>query len=538
MARAVSAEPEFDCEGKWTDCNPQTAENFSAVGYFFGKELYERLHVPIGLIFSSWGGTKIQSWISGRFLGELPDYTSIVAEINSARPGVKKLNNWILGHPVINIGIKPLIHQFENLNFDDSACSKPNFNDEGWRTMKLPAYWDSTGLGKFNGAVWFRKNVEVPASWVGKNLVLELGPVDDMDETYVNGTRVGVTLGYGFSATPRIYNVPGGIITDSILTIAVRVIKTGGNGGIWGNGREMRIYPDSITDTTKSISLAGSWKYLPVAEYDNSKYLFYVYGANGEYNERPKSAMDVGPDMPTMLFNGMIAPLVPYHIKGVIWYQGESNADLPMDYNNYEALFKLMIRNWRKEWGEGNFPFYYVQIAPYSYGIHSKSYIVRDAQFRILTVPNTGMAVTLDIGSLQTIHPPDKQEVGLRLALWALAKNYHKRIVYSGPLYRSMKVERGKIVLSFDHADGGLVMSKVPAGGNDSTEITNFLIAGEDSVFVKANVQVVGKKLIVYSDEVKKPIAVRYAWSNADMATLFNKAGLPAPTFRTDNWTK
>jgi sialate O-acetylesterase len=231
-----------------------------------------------------------------------------------------------------------------------------------------------------------------------------------------------------------------------------------------------------------------------------------------------------------MIFNGMIAPLEPYGIKGAIWYQGESNSNTPKDYNNYHTLFSLMIKNWRSDWHEGDFPFYYVQIAPFNYGETSHSQMVRYAQFQTLSVPNTGMAVTLDIGGdINIIHPPNKQEVGRRLALWAIAKNYGKDVKYSGPLYDKMKVEDGKAILSFKYADDGLVLKKI--GGK-----TNFQIAGTDKKFVDAEVKVDGDKLIVYSDAVKDPAAVRYAWSNTAEGTLFNKEGLPASTFKTDDW--
>jgi sialate O-acetylesterase len=525
VARAVAAEPEFNCVGSWSECNPQTAAKFSAVGYFFGRKLYKELHVPIGLIFSSWGGTAIQSWIGGKFLEQLPEYKAIVEKVDSSRPMVKKLDAWIHSHPMVDVSAKPLADQYKNLDFGDSACAKPDFNDESWRTMKLPVYWQTTDAGVFNGAVWFRKKVEIPRGWLDTNLVLALGPIDDMDETYVNGVKVGETLQLGFYSTPRVYEIPKEAAKDSILTIAVRVLDTGGFGGIWGNGVKMQVYPKG--DSSQGIPLSGEWKYLPVAEYLNNQ--FFVYGSGGEFNNRPKPLASLSPFTPTMLYNGMIAPVIPYTIKGVTWYQGESNSDLPSDYNNYGTMFKLMIKNWRTVWGEGNFPFYFVQIAPWTYPETSKSYVVRDAQFKTLSVLNTGIAVTLDIASLTTIHPPDKQDVGLRLALWALAKNYHKKVLYSGPLYRSMKIQKGKAILSFDDADGGLVVK-------DSSGNTNFLVAGKDSVFVKANVKVDGKKLVVWSDDVKRPIAVRYTWGNTEEATLFNKTGLPAPTFRTDNW--
>ena len=528
VARAVAGEPEFNCVGTWSECNPKTAAKFSAAAYFFGRKLYQELKVPIGLIHSSWGGTKIQPWISAKYLSTFDDYQKVLDKIAASNGEIKRQQEWIRSHPVIDISKKPEAQQYENLDFGDSLCSKPNFDDSRWHTMNLPIYWESTEVGDFDGTVWFRKKIEIPKSWIDSNLVLELGPVDDMDRSYVNGTFVGGMESVGFWQTPRVYKVPKELVNDSIITIAVRVIDNGGGGGIWGNGVEMRIHPENPADSSQSISLAGEWRYLPVAEFINNK--FYVYKIDDqEFFSRPKTDVSIGPNTPTMLYNGMIAPLIPYSIKGVIWYQGESNSDHPEDYNTYNKLFPLMIKNWRADWKEGNLPFYYVQIAPWSYGDKSKSYVIRWAQCQTLSVPNTGMAVTLDIGDLKTIHPADKQDVGLRLALWALAKNYHKKVFYSGPIYKSMKIENGKIILSFKYSGKGLVMK-------DWNRQTDFIIAGKDKKFVKADVKVDGTKLIVYSDEVKNPVAVRYTWSNAVVGTLFNKEGLPASTFKTDNW--
>jgi sialate O-acetylesterase len=526
VARAVSNVPDFNCTGTWSECTPQTAANFSAVAYFFGRKLYKELNIPIGLIFTSWGGTKIQSWISAKYLSQMSEYKPVVEKIAASSSEIKKLNDWVYSHRVINISSKKPDEQYKNLDFNDSECSKPDFDDSAWKEMKLPTYWEVTEVGNFDGAVWFRKKIEVPKSWENHDLVIGLGPVDDMDETFVNGVKVGGMEQVGFYATPRIYNVPKDIVNDSILTIAVRVIDNGGGGGIWGKPEEMKISLKS--DTANGISLAGDWKYLPVAEFLNGK--FYVYNIQDqEFYSKPKISIDVSAYTPTMLYNGMIAPIIPYSIRGVIWYQGESNSDLSSDYNNYKFLFPLMIKNWRNDWHEGSFPFYYVQIAPFTYGESSKSQVVREAQFLTLSVPNTGMAVTLDIGSLETIHPPDKQDVGKRLALWALAKNYGKNVTYSGPLYKSMKIEGSKIILSFTHVGKGLVFK--PINGE-----TNFLIAGKDSNFANADVNVKGNKLIISSSYVQNPTAVRYAWSNTAEATLFNKDGLPASTFKTDNW--
>ncbi len=526
VARAVSDKPEFNCLGSWSECNPKTVASFSATAYFFGRDLYKKLNVPIGLIVSSWGGTKIQPWISRKYLSELNEYKPVLAKIDSSGPIIMKMNNWIEKHPSINVSDKGPMERWKGLDFDDSICSKINFNDSGWRTMKLPTLWESTEVGEFDGIVWFRKKINIPQKWINENLTLNLGPIDDMDRSYVNGALVGGTEEPGYYSIPRVYNVPAKIVTDTVVTIAVRVLDNGGGGGLWGDRSKMEIHPQN--DTTDAIALSGDWKYLPVAELVDNK--FYLYKVQGEeFYSRPKSEISIGPNTPTMLYNGMIAPLLPYSIKGATWYQGESNANEPADYNNYKILFPLMIKNWRADWEEGNFPFYYVQIAPFDYGNTSKSYMIREAQLLTLSVPNTGMAVTLDIGNVDNIHPADKQDVGKRLALWALTKTYDEDVKYSGPLYKAMKTEDDKIVISFDYADDGLVLK--PINGNN-----NFLIAGADSNFVKADVKIDGNKLIVYNNEIKNPVAVRYAWSNTAEATLFNKEGLPASTFKTDHW--
>jgi sialate O-acetylesterase len=529
VARAVSNKPEFNCVGNWTECNPQTVAKFSASGYFFGREVFKNIKVPVGLINSPWGGTPIEAWISSEYLGKVNEYKPTLDKIASMGDEVKQLNDWIHNHPVVDISTKELTHKWENLEFGDSSCAKTDFNDANWKTMKLPTVWESTSMGNFDGIVWFRNKVSIPKEWIGKDLVLELGSIDDMDRSYVNGTLVGATEKVGYYQEPRIYNVPKEIVSDSVLTLAVRVVDNGGGGGIWGNNVKMRVHPKlsfpAGNDSLESVSLAGNWKYLPVAEYLSDK--FYVYKVEGEESySRPKASIDISPNTPTMLYNGMIAPLVSYGIKGAIWYQGETNVGSPY---NYKTLFPLMIKNWRNNWGEGNFSFYFVQIAPYLYGDADKSYIIREAQLSTLSVPNTGMAVTLDIATVNNIHPPDKQDVGKRLALWALAKNYNKKITYSGPIYKSIKIEKGKAILTFEETDKGLVFKDIKGE-------TNFLIAGADKKFVKAEVKVDGKKLIISSPDVKEPAAVRYAWTNTAEATLFNKAQLPASTFRTDNW--
>jgi len=245
-----------------------------------------------------------------------------------------------------------------------------------------------------------------------------------------------------------------------------------------------------------------------------------------DYYQKPKVSIEISAYTPTSLYNAMIHPLIPYSIRGVIWYQGESNTSNP---KQYAKLFPLMIKNWRDDWQLGEFPFYYTQIAPYDYGDVTHSELLRESQLKSLYVPNTGMAVTLDIGNPQNIHPGNKKDVGERLAFWALAKTYSQKNNYSGPLYKSMKIQKDKIILTFDLVKSGLVIKELN-GEN------NFLVAGKDRIFKKTKVRIVKNKLIVSSDEVKSPVAVRYAFTNTSEATLFNKEGLPASSFRTDDW--
>lgn len=522
VTRAYSEKPNFNSTGEWTESNPGTAANFSATAFFFGKKLYNELKIPIGLIHSSWGGTPVEAWISKKYLSPLDEYKETLSKLDTCAPLIAELNDWLKSHQVIDVSSKETFNKWKDLDFLDSECSNPDFDDSRWANMVLPINWERTEIGNFDGAVWFRKKIEISKTWLNKELILELGAIDDIDLTFVNGQKVGGYEEDGFWQVNRVYTVPAELVKDSILTIAVRVIDNQGGGGIWGSNFPMILH---TKENDEKISIAGDWKFLPVAEYAAGK--FYLFGSkNEEYSNRPRLPIDVSAYTPTALYNGMIAPLVPYTIKGSIWYQGESNvnaADL------YKIVFPMMIKNWRDDWKQGNFPFYFVQIAPWQYDAGSNSQKLREAQFLSLSTPKTGMAVTLDIGNPKTVHPSNKKDVGERLALWALAKDYNKKVVYSGPLYKSMKLEKGKIILTFDHVDGGLVIN--PQNGEN-----NFLIAGEDKIFKKADVRIDSKKLIVFSPEVQSPVAVRYGWSDYVNASLFNKAGLPASSFRTDDW--
>ena len=521
IARSISDKPKYNCKGTWTESNPETASRFSATAYFFGKKLYKELKIPIGLIHTSWGGTPIESWISGKYISRIDQYKSILEKIQNGKSELQTLTAWLNAKPIIDVLKREKNFRWQNLQFNDSTCSAIEYDDSRWKEMKIPGFWENSEVGNFDGVVWFRKKIKIPDAWLNKELILELGPIDDMDVTYVNADRVGGFEADGYWKTNRIYTVPAKLFKEKTLTIAVRVIDTGGGGGLWGLPEQMNLHPK---DSDENISLAGNWKYLPVAEYANEK--FYVYGALGEeYYNRPHLSFDFSANSPTTLYNGMISPLVPFAVKGAIWYQGESNTEHP---ELYKTLLPLMISNWRDDWQQKNFSFYFAQIAPFNYGGFVQSQKIREAQFLSLSTPRTGMAVTLDIGNNDNIHPAKKKEIGTRLALWALAKDYGKKFIYSGPLYSSMKKKKEKLVLSFKYAEGlQLRLSRTK---------NNFQIAGVDSTFRDAVVQIKGNTVVVSSPEIDNPIAVRYCWGNTLEATLFNKAGLPASSFRTDSW--
>ena len=524
IARALSVSPESDCTGEWKECDSLSASRFSATAFFFGRSLFNKLKVPVGLIQSSWGGTPVQAWTSERFLREVLTLGPILDKIDSNRDDIVRQTRWMRMNSIIDVSRKPPSIRWEDLEFDDKECSKPDYSDENWGSMILPTLWERTPLGEFDGTVWFRKKVSIPKQWIHSDLVLSLGPIDDVDRAYVNGILIGKTEEEEQWRKPRIYTVPKDIVTDSTIALAVRVIDYGGGGGMYGDRSQMTI---RRADSVGTVSVAGGWRYLPVAEFLFSK--FYVYGARGEkFNARPPTTYSIAPNSPAVLYNAMIVPVIPYTIKGAIWYQGESNTDEPRLYRDF---LPLMIRNWREDWNEGEFPFYFVQIAPFNYGDSVQSQVLRESQLLTLSTPRTGMAVTLDIGEPENIHPADKQSVGERLAFWALAKDYKKKVPFSGPLYRSMKIKGDSIIVSFDFAGRGLLLKEERSN-------TEFLIAGEDRQFVKAEAVADGKQLIVFSARVRNPVSVRYAWSNTAKATLFNVEGLPASSFRTDEWQK
>jgi sialate O-acetylesterase len=380
---------------------------------------------------------------------------------------------------------------------------------EGWGTMELPQLWEGAGLVGLDGIVWFRLEVDLPAEVAGRGITLTLGPIDDSDWTWVNGHKVGETMQkYNLD---RVYEVPAEYLNEGKNVIAVRVEDTGGGGGFNGSSEQM-----IIVSADFMISLAGEWN-------------FRVSPAELNLN----TGAVLGPNSnPTLLYNGMIHPLLDFRVKGAIWYQGESNASRAYQYRE---LFPLMIEDWRKHWEYPDMPFMFVQLAnfmkPPGKPGESSWAELREAQAMALSLPGTGMAVAIDIGEADDIHPINKQDVGKRLALAALNVAYGKDLVFSGPVYKGMIIAGDNAILSFEHVGGGL------KARDRYGYLNGFSIAGEDRIFHWARAHIQGDKVFVYSQKVKQPVAVRYGWAdNPDDVNLYNAEGLPASPFRTDDW--
>ncbi len=502
IPHAVSPTPLNDIKSaEWKVCSPQTVGDFTAIGYFFARELFNDLKVPVGLINTSWGGTHVETWTSRKAFENDVEFKDMIATM----PHINL-------DSLTEVRKKAARQKLEELQGPSRSYSNPSIwkefdiNDSKWPVMQLPGLWEKQ-LGDVDGIVWFRKTLTLPATDSGKAATLELGMIDDSDETYVNGRKVGSLKGkYN---EKRKYAIPAGLLKTGKNIIAVRVEDTGGGGGVYGDSSDMRL---SVGNGVTPLS--GVWQ-------------FRVESVSAEN-------ASIGPNSyPTLLFNAMVNPLIPFAFKGVLWYQGESNAGRAYQYRK---AFPLMITDWRKQWNQGNFPFLFVQLASFnaSNGNSRKGSTwaeLREAQTMTLSLPNTGMAVTTDVGEARDIHPRNKQDVGRRLAAIALHDVYGKNVAYSGPVYKSMSTEGNKITLSFTHSNGGLVTKE------EGAALDGFEIAGSDQIFYPANAEITGDRIVVSADSVSNPVAVRYAWrDNAEEANLFNKEGFPAMPFRTDKW--
>jgi sialate O-acetylesterase len=485
--------PTEDAGGTWRVCSPQTVADFSAVGYFFARDVHRAERVPIGVLFTAWGGTVAEAWTSAEALESMPDFQADLEQVEQVAEDAgsvesryaEQLEGWYAKN-------------------DSAAADWPtaSFDAADWRAMQLPGMLETAGLPDHDGVVWFRKEIDLPAQWAGQPAVLHLGAIDDDDTTWINGVRVGATQGYN---VPRDYTIPASVLKAGRNVLTIRALDTFGPGGFAGSTADMTLEAANGSSLAP-VALAGEWR-------------FRESGTLAKSSPVPRSPRN-NPNTVTVLYNAMLGPLQSFPIKGAIWYQGESNAGRA---RQYRELFPLMISDWRRGWGGHDFPFLFVQIAPYQ----TMGPEIREAQFLTLAkLPNTAMAVTTDVGDAQDIHPARKGPVGARLALAARALAYGEKLEYSGPLYDSVEFGNGAAVVSFGHVGDGLA-----AQGGD---LKGFTIAGADGKFVPARAEIQGAAVKVWSDQVPAPTAVRYGWSNVPDVNLFNADGLPASPFRTD----
>ena len=529
VEKSVAKTPQTEVRGAWHEAKPQYVGNFSAVGYHFAKALRAARKVPIGMIHTSWGGTRIEAWTSRATLESIGTPASDFAPLEANNPNIKaEMEQYqkrvdafkAAGSPTGNFvdpGIAPVAKGWEATTFDTTD----------WQSVNLPTHWDTSGIDALiaiDGGVWFRRTFTIPAELAGKDLTLTLGAIDDFDITFVNGMKVGATGEDtpNFYAHPRVYKIPANLIKTGENSIAVRVWDWFADGGFTGQALDMKIF--AADAPTVSVPLAGAWK-------------FKVEQSRPQNPGQPPGAND--PNMATGLYNAMLVPLTKYAIAGAIWYQGESNAGNPPAYRKQ---MPAMISNWRKDWGEGDFPFFIVQLAPYMaiqpQPGESSWAGLREAQWDTQRmIPNVGTAVITDSGDEKDIHPHRKQPVGERLALLARSVAYGEKIAAHSPSFEKMHIADGRVTITFANAGNGLEARPVDSAGKavDAGKVVGFAIAGEDGKFFWADAKVTGKNTVeVSSPQVAMPVAVRFGWADFPVVNLWNKDGLPVAPFRTD----
>lgn len=485
--------------GGWEKADPESILRFTATGYFFAKALFERYHVPIGLINASVGGSPVEAWLSGESLEKFPRYKEVSDPLKD-NSYIEKIKN---EEEAVNKSWYDSINETDpGLAKAEPAWFSEEYDASDWPTMGLPAFWEDERLGRLHGVVWFRKEFHINPEMEGKPARLLLGRIVDSDSAYVNGILVGTT---SYQYPPRRYDIPTNVLKAGKNVITVRVVNTAGKGGF------IKDKPYKIMVEGKEIvDLTGPWQYrVGVTANPLPETTFFQY-------------------KPLGLFNGMIAPLINFTIKGILWYQGESNIRRTWDYRE---LFAELINDWRKKWNQGSLPFLYVQLSNY---LELEDLVakrgwpeIREAQRKVLSVPTTGMAVTIDVGEWNDLHPLNKKAVGSRLALLARKIAYGEdTIVSSGPIYKSMTVERNRLILHFEKDSGKLA-------SRDGKELRHFEIAGANEEFINARAIIENNNVVVWNDLIDSPVAVRYAWvDHPEGANLFNEEELPASPFK------
>jgi sialate O-acetylesterase len=485
--------------GNWKTANPQDVRQFSAVAYFFALKLYKKYGVPIGLINASVGGTPIEAWMSEDAFKDFPSITATVQK-NKDTAYINGLNRRGMANArpprSEDKGMLAAVRWYD-----------PNYIPKGWRNINIPGYWEDQGIKDLNGVVWYRKEIDVPATMTGMPAKIAMGRIVDADVLYVNGVQVGNTT---YQYPQRRYTVPANVLKPGKNVLVIRVTNSSGKGGFVPDK------PYYLSAGNQTIDLKGDWKYKVGEAYTPAS----GFGGGGISLQ----------NAPTALFNAMAAPAINYTIKGALWYQGESNAGRAADY---ARLMPALINDWRQQWKQPALPFLFVQLPNFMDAAYLPSESqwaeMREAQLKTLSVPNTGMAVAIDLGEWNDIHPDNKKDVGERLALAAQHLVYSdKDVVYSGPLFEAATVQGNKIAVRFTNTGSGLITS-------DGEPPAYFAIAGADKKFVWAKATIENNQVILWNDTVAQPLYVRYAWAdNPQDANLYNKEGLPASPFRTD----
>ncbi|MEA5460441.1 sialate O-acetylesterase [Arcicella sp. LKC2W] len=487
-------------QGEWKTATANNILSIGAISYFFAHDLYQKYQVPIGMINSSVGGTPIEAWISEEGFKKMDDYQKIISQ-NKDTSYVNSLNRRLASTP----SNRPIIKDLGIVEHWES----PDYQEKGWRNFNIPGYWEDQGLKDLNGVVWFRREFEVSKNWLGKSVKLYMGRIVDADEMYVNGKKIGnITYQY----PPRRYEIPADLLKEGKNTFVIRVTNTIGKGGF------ITDKPYYMTANGDEIDLKGTWKYKVGEVFQPTN----LSGTNGLVKQ----------NQPTALYNAMIAPVLPMKVKGFLWYQGESNTAFP---EKYDGFITTLITNWRNLWKDEKLPFFVVQLANYQdvnyTPMESNWARMREAQNKALTLPNTAVTTTIDLGEWNDIHPLNKKDIGKRLALSAQNIAYNeKSIVHSGPSLKSQVFENDKVILTFDNVGEGIV-------SKDGEELRWFSIADYDKKFVWAKAHIIGKdKIELWNETVKTPKYVRYAWQdNPEGLNFYNSANLPASPFRTDS---
>lgn len=499
----VEIEPQTDLKtGEWKTSSTDSVGDFTAVGFFFAREIYRKLKVPVGLVHSSWGGSQIEGWISKEAMlasDELRDY------------GRNLPGNWAEADALLERNVKKITLGDANANptlADEKNYLTADYDFSKWRSGDPLGQWDWKGIWAWRGNGFMARTVEIPEDFGARETTLGLAESYSYNEIYINGKQIFT----GILKGKREVKVPKDAWRTGANKLVVKMNKTI-EPEWFGLGFQGSADDVFIKSNDEKIPLGdANWRLMPSFAEPHG----YAHSSN-----------NVG----TFIYNGMIAPLVPFGMRGALWYQGESNAGRAFQYRK---TFPLMIEDWRKKWSD-DFDFYFVQLSSYGANQSSNDGSVwaelREAQTLTLNLPKTGMAVTTDIGNATDIHPTNKQDVGKRLAANALKSTYGQDIQHSSPLFDAVKFENGRAIVSFKFAYGGL------SAKDKFGYVKGFEIAGADRKFYYAQAEIAGDRVTVFHPQVKNPIAVRYAWSDAPVdANLYNSAGFPASSFRTDDW--